>query len=66
VLGVKKDERIQMQDLFLFDRQGVTDAGKVQGRFRGSGATPRVLERLKVSGIKLPPAIFEETLAVNL
>jgi pilus assembly protein CpaF len=65
VLGVK-DERIQMQDLFLFDRQGVTDAGKVQGRFRGSGATPRVLERLKVSGIKLPPAIFEETLAVNL
>jgi pilus assembly protein CpaF len=65
VLGVK-DERIQMQDIFVFDRAGVTDAGKVQGRFRGTGASPKVMERLKVSGINLPASIFEETLAVNL
>jgi hypothetical protein len=25
-----------------------------------------VLERLRVSGLKLPPATFEETLSVNL
>ncbi len=65
VLGVK-DERIQMQDIFVFDRAGVTDAGKVQGRFRGTGVSPKVMERLKVSGINLPGSIFEETLAVNL
>jgi pilus assembly protein CpaF len=55
-----------MQEIFTFDRIGVTDAGLVQGRFRSTGVTPRVLERLRVSGLKLPPAIFEETLAVNL
>jgi len=65
VLGVK-DERIHMQDVFVFDRVGVTDAGKVQGRFRGAGVTPRVMEQLRVSGIRLPASIFEETLAVNL
>jgi pilus assembly protein CpaF len=65
VLGVK-EEAIHMQDIFLFDRSGVTDAGKVQGRFRGAGVTPRLLERLRISGIKLPPSIFEEVLDVNL
>jgi len=65
VAGVK-DERIQMQDLFVFDRVGVTDSGLVQGRFRATGVAPRVLERLRVGGIKLPPALFEESLAVNL
>jgi pilus assembly protein CpaF len=65
VLGVK-DEQIRLQDLFVFERVGVTDAGKVQGRFRGAGAIPRLMERLKVSGIELPPSIFHEELAVNL
>jgi len=65
VLGVQEDA-IHMQDIFLFDRSGVTDAGKVQGRFRSAGATPRLMDRLKISGIKLPPSIFEEALNVNL
>jgi pilus assembly protein CpaF len=65
VLGAGGDA-IQMQDIFVFDRVGVTDAGKVQGRFRGSGNVPRIMERLRVSGINLPPSIFEETLNVNL
>jgi len=65
VLGVK-DEQIRLQDIFVFERVGVTDAGKVQGRFRGAGAIPRLMERLKVSGIELPPSIFHEELAVNL
>ncbi len=65
VLGVK-EERIDMQDIFVFERLGVTDAGKVQGRFRGTGVTPRILERLNVSGLKLPAPIFEEVQPVNL
>jgi pilus assembly protein CpaF len=65
VTGVK-DERIQMQEIFTFDRVGVTDAGKVQGRFHGTGIAPRVLDRLRVSGIQLPPSVFEDALAVNL
>jgi pilus assembly protein CpaF len=65
VLGVR-DERLQMQEIFTFDRVGVTDAGKVQGRFRATGVSPRILERLRVSGIQVPHNIFEEAVSVNL
>jgi pilus assembly protein CpaF len=65
VLGVR-DDRLQMQEIFTFERVGVTDAGKVQGRFRATGIAPRVLERLRVSGIQVPHHIFEEAVSVNL
>jgi pilus assembly protein CpaF len=65
VLGVR-DEQIQVQEIFMFERIGVTDAGKVQGRFRATGTMPKMLERLRVSGITLPHKIFEEVLNVNL
>jgi len=65
VLGVR-DDRVDMHEIFAFERIGVTDAGKVQGRFHATGAAPKILERLRVSGIQLPPAIFEEKVDVNL
>src|SRR5258707_624993 len=65
VLGVK-DDRIQVHDVFLFERTGVTEAGKVQGRFRSSGVQPKILERLRVSGITLDPKIFDEVVEVNM
>jgi pilus assembly protein CpaF len=64
VLGVK-DGRIDVRDVFLFERTGVTAEGKVQGRFRSSGEAPQILERLKVRGIELPPSIFDEVVEVN-
>jgi len=65
VLGVR-DDRLEMQEIFTFERVGVTDAGKVQGRFRATGISPRILERLRVSGIQVPHNIFEEAVSVNL
>ena len=65
VRGVK-DDRIDVRDIFLFERLGVTDAGKVQGRFRSSGERPKVLERLQIHGIEIPPSIFDEVVDVNL
>jgi len=65
VLGVK-DDKVHMQDIFTFERMGMTDAGKVQGRFHATGMTPKILDRLRVSGIQLPHSIFEEAVAVNL
>jgi len=65
VLGVR-DDRVQMQEIFAFERVGVTDAGKVQGHFRATGVSPRILERLRVSGIQVPHQIFEEAVSVNL
>ena len=65
VLGVK-DEKVDLQEIFAFDRIGVTDAAKVQGRFRATGVIPKLLERLRISGVTVPPAIFEEVVPVNL
>jgi pilus assembly protein CpaF len=65
VTGVQEDA-IQTQDIFVFERIGVSDAGKVQGRFRSTGVTPKLMERLRVSGIQVPPGIFDEVVGVNL
>src|SRR5258708_4336183 len=32
------------------NQQGVSDSGKVQGRFRSTGVKPQIMERLRVSG----------------
>jgi pilus assembly protein CpaF len=65
VLGVD-EEHIVLQEVFAFERAGVNDAGKVQGRFKATGVKPRVLERLRISGIGLPESIFSESVDVNL
>ena len=65
VLGVE-DEHIVLQEVFTFERTGVNDAGKVQGRFKATGVKPHLLERLRVSGIQLPESIFAESVDVNL
>jgi pilus assembly protein CpaF len=65
VLGVK-DEKVDLQDIFVFERTGVNDAGKVEGRFKATGVQPKILDRLRVSGIQLPSSIFEEVVNVNI
>ncbi|MDQ6677809.1 MAG: CpaF family protein [Acidobacteriota bacterium] len=60
------DDRVELQDIFIFERAGLTDTGKVMGRFRGTGATPKILERLRVSGIDLPEGLFDEVMNVNM
>jgi len=59
------DDHVELQEIFTFERTGVDDYGKVQGKFRGTGVRPKILDRLRVSGINLPDSIFAETLAVN-
>ena len=65
VLGSHEDH-VELQDIFIFERTGLTDAGKVMGQFRGTGVKPRMLERLRVSGITLPEGLFDETMNVNM
>jgi pilus assembly protein CpaF len=49
-----------MQDIFEFDRSGISPRGKVLGRFHGNGVTPICMERLRAYGIHLPASIFNE------
>ena len=52
-------EIITMQEIFLFEKMGVTQDGKVIGRFRATGVRPKCCERLRASGIHLPADMFE-------
>ncbi len=65
VLGAHEDH-VELQDVFIFERMGISDTGKVKGRFRGTGVIPKIVERLKVNGITLPDGIFDEILEVNM
>ena len=58
VTGMEGDI-ITMQEIFLFEKMGVTQDGKVIGRFRATGVRPKCCERLKASGIHLPGDMFE-------
>ncbi len=58
ITGMEGDV-ITMQEIFLFEKLGVTQDGKVIGRFRATGVRPKACERLKASGIHLPPDMFE-------
>jgi pilus assembly protein CpaF len=58
VTGMEGDV-ITMQEIFAFEKVGVTHDGKVIGRFRATGVRPKCSERLKASGIHLPADMFE-------
>ena len=64
VRGIK-DDRIDVEDVFTFERLGVTEAGKVKGRFHSPSGAPEMVEKLRISGIEIPPSIFEEVVEVN-
>jgi len=53
-------ETITMQDVFVYERRGVDQNGRVIGRFRPTGVRPRFAERLKIYGMQLPRSFFEE------
>src|SRR5438270_8725343 len=65
VLGVRNDQ-VELQEIFMFERTAVTDSGKVQRRFKATGIITQLLERLRVTGMTLPQNIFEEVVPVNL
>ena len=58
ITGMEGDV-ITMQEIFAFEKVGVTQDGKVIGRFRATGVRPKCCERLKASGIHVPPDMFE-------
>jgi pilus assembly protein CpaF len=60
ITGMEGDV-ISMQDLFVFERRGVSSDGRVVGLFAATGIRPDFAERLKARGIDLPPNMFEPT-----
>jgi pilus assembly protein CpaF len=63
VTGMEGDV-IAMQDIFLFDRHGIDEGGRVKGTFRATGIRPKFAERLATAGCRLRPAMFESRMEV--
>jgi pilus assembly protein CpaF len=49
---------IAMQDIFVFEKQGVAQEGKVTGVFRATGVRPKFVDALTMAGIHLAPELF--------
>ena len=64
VVGMEQDI-ITLQDIFLFEKTGLSETGRVRGRFRATGIRPKFSERLKSSGIPLPPQLFQTVVEVS-
>jgi pilus assembly protein CpaF len=50
---------VSMQDVFLFEKQGVSPEGRVLGTFTATGIRPRFEEKLRAAGIALASNLFE-------
>jgi len=63
ITGMESDV-ISMQDVFVFDRAGIDESGRVRGVFRATGIRPHFAERLATAGCRLRPALFDSKMEV--
>ncbi len=63
VTGMEND-MIVLQDIFVFERIGIDESGKVRGAFHSTGIHPQFAERLATAGCRLNPALFESRMEV--
>ena len=55
---------ISMQDIFMFERAGIDENGKVRGTFRATGIRPHFADRLATSGARLRATLFDSKFEV--
>lgn len=55
-----KDGRVVLEDIFVYDIEGLSPEGKVLGRWRATGGVPNFYPQLKKMGVDLPKEIFNK------
>jgi pilus assembly protein CpaF len=60
-----EDDVVSMQDVFVFDKQGISPDGRVLGAFTATGVRPNFSERLNASGINVLASWFEHSHSIN-
>jgi pilus assembly protein CpaF len=58
ITGMEGDV-LSMQEIFQFEKRGLSETGKVKGAFKASGVRPKFGDRLTAAGYRLRPALFE-------
>jgi len=55
-----KDNNVTLEDIFVYEIEGLDNHGKVKGRWRATGVVPNFYHLFEKSGIKLPREIFNK------
>ncbi len=63
ITGMEEDI-VSMQDVFVFEKQGISQDGRVVGSFQATGIRPKFADRLKASGINVPASWFEHSFTI--
>jgi len=63
VTGMEGD-MVTLQDIYVFEKRGLSPEGRVIGRFAATGIRPKFYEKLLSAGIRLRPDLFDEVLEV--
>jgi pilus assembly protein CpaF len=63
VTGMEVD-MVTLQDIYVFEKRGVSPDGRVLGRFAATGIRPKFYEKLLSAGIRLRPDLFDEVMEV--
>jgi len=63
ITGMEEDI-VSMQDIFVFEKRGISPQGRVLGTFAPTGIRPKFAEKLTASGIAVPAALFEHSLDI--
>lgn len=58
IVGMEGD-LITLQEIFVFQQEGLDLDRKVKGRFKATGVRPKFTERLAAKGVTLPSALFD-------
>jgi pilus assembly protein CpaF len=56
---------ITMQDIFVFERTGLTAEGRIEGHFRATGIRPKCAQQLAQAGFNMAPELFEHRMVVS-
>jgi pilus assembly protein CpaF len=57
-------EIVTLQDIFVFEKRGLSPEGKVIGRFAATGIRPKFYEKLLAAGIRLRADLFDEVMEI--
>jgi len=57
-------EMVTLQDIFVFERRGLSADGRVLGSFVATGIRPKFYEKLLTTGIRLRQELFDEVVEV--
>ena len=63
VTGMEGD-MVTLQDIFVFEKRGVSAEGKVLGRFCATGIRPKFSDKLLAAGFQLSPELFDQSVEI--